>query len=201
LSTLFRPEAIDGQRQSWLGEVRLACPLSLTALTAFAVGVAALLIAFLFAGEYTRKVRLAGVLVLWPAVDTAAATVHPPALLQARLYVPPATVGLLRPGQPVLLRYEAFGQRQATARPSGRVVQVARTPADSAECQGCIAGGPVVPMYRITVALEAQDVVVDGQAQALAAGMRVDADILLDRRRLVDWLFFAPVPSAAPSRG
>ncbi len=201
MSTLFRLEAIDGQRQSWLGEVRLARPLPLIVLTAFAVGVAALLIAFIFAGEYTRKARLTGVLVLRPAVSTAPAVAHPPAPLQALLYAPPATVGLLQLGQPVVLRYEAFGRRQATASPSGRVVQVARTPAAPVECQGCPAGGPDVSMYRITVALDAQDVVVDGQAQALAAGMRVDADVLLDRRRLVDWLFFAPVSSAAPSRG
>lgn len=201
MSTLFRPEAIDGQRQSWLGEVRLTRPLSLTLLTAFAVGVAALLVAFLFAGEYTRKARLLGVLALQLDVGVSAAALAGPPPLQAVLYAPPAAVGLLQPGQPVVLRYEALSRQQAAARPLGRVVQVARTPIDAAECRGCTAGGPDVPMYRIAVALDAQSVVADGQAQALAAGMRVDADVLLDRRRLVDWLFFEPAPSAAPGRG
>jgi membrane fusion protein len=39
------------------------------------------------------------------------------------------------------------------------------------------------------VALDQQAVKAYGQAQPLAAGMRLDADVLLDKRRLIEWLF------------
>lgn len=177
MSALFRAEAIDGQRLSWLGSVRLVRPLSLTLLTAFAVGVAALLVGLLFAGEFTRKARLSGVLV---AADESAGG------LQAQLFAPPATVGLLRPHQPVWLRYEAFGP-QPPSRHAGAILHVARTPEAApagAECNGT---GAV--LYRIEAALGEQAPLVEGKAQALAAGMRVEADVLLEKRRLIDWLF------------
>ena len=179
MSALFRAEAIEGQRQSWLGSVRLVRPLSLTVLTVFAVSVAALLLGFLFAGEFTRKARLTGVLV---AADT------PGGGLQAQLLAPPSTVGLLRPDQPVWLRYEAFGP-QAQSRRAGRILQVARTPEPAragAECAGAAA-----VQYRVSVALGEQALAAGGTPQPLAAGMRVEADVLLEKRHLIDWLFAA----------
>jgi hypothetical protein len=188
-STLFRPEAVDGQRQSWLGEVRLARPLSLTLLTAFAVGVAVLLVAFLFVAEYTREAHLEGELASSPG---AASTAE----LQAVLYAPPAIVGKLRPKLAVRLRYEAFAGQPGATPASGRIVHVSRTPAAQGECAGC---GAAQVQYRVTVALDAQSLVADGREQSLAAGMRVDADVLLDRRRLIDWL--VEPASGAPPRG
>jgi len=44
-------------------------------------------------------------------------------------------------------------------------------------------------LYRITVALDQQTVAAYGQAQALSPGMQLEADVLLDRRRLIGWLF------------
>lgn len=186
VSTLFRPEAIDGQRQSWLGEVRLVRPLPLTLLTAFAVSVAALLVALLFVAEYTREAHLDGALAAAPAAG-----------LQAMLYAPPALVGQLRPDLPVRLRYEAFAGAPGARPTSGRIAEVARTPAAPGECVGC---GALEVRYRVTVALDAQSLVVDGREHPLASGMRVDADVLLDRRRLIDWVF-EPAPRALPPSG
>ena len=45
------------------------------------------------------------------------------------------------------------------------------------------------PLYRITVTLDRQAVQAYGQAQPLAAGMQLEADVLLDRRRLIEWIF------------
>ncbi len=44
-------------------------------------------------------------------------------------------------------------------------------------------------MYRITVALDRQSVRAYGEEQPLAAGMQLEADVLLDRRRLIEWIF------------
>lgn len=191
MSTLFRPEAIAGQRQAWLGEVRLVRPLPLTVLTVWAVGLAVLLIGFVFSAEYTRKTQLGGTLES-DDVDAAAGP------LRAVLCAAPATVSLLRPGQPVLLRYEALGRQAEAARPSGTVLSVARTPA--ASCAVGLApgnGAAAEVRYRVTVALDAPTVRADGRAQALAAGMRVDAVVLLERRRIVDWLFEPAAPDGA----
>lgn len=180
MSALFRREALEGQRQSWLGDVRLVRPLSLTLLTAFAVGVAVSALAFLFVGEITRKARLTGVLV--------ARNGDADGPLQAQLLAPPETVGLLRPDQTVLFRYEAFGSRAAGREP-GRIVTVARTP-ESADCPSAGAGAAgAIPSYRVVAALDEQRVLADGRPQPLAVGMRVEADVLLERRRLIDWLF------------
>lgn len=194
MSTLFRPEAIAGQRQSWLGEVRLVRPLPLTVLTVWAVGVAALLAGFLVAGEYTRKTQLGGSL---ESADIGATTDQ----LHAVLCATPSVVGLLRPDQPVLLRYEALGRPSEATVPSGRIVSVARTPVPATSCaieETSPANGTAAAVrYRVTVALDAPTILADGRAQPLAAGMRVDAVVLLERRRIVDWLFEPAAPGGA----
>ena len=63
MSSLFRPEVADAQRQNWLGQVQLIRPLSLTLFSIGVLCALALVIAFLFLGEYTRKARIGGVLV------------------------------------------------------------------------------------------------------------------------------------------
>jgi membrane fusion protein len=43
-------------------------------------------------------------------------------------------------------------------------------------------------LYRIIVAVDAQAIETQGQRWALAPGMRVEADLLLEQRRLYEWL-------------
>jgi membrane fusion protein len=45
------------------------------------------------------------------------------------------------------------------------------------------------PLYRVRAALDSQTVMTYGEAARLQAGMLVDADVLLDRRRLIEWVF------------
>jgi membrane fusion protein len=45
------------------------------------------------------------------------------------------------------------------------------------------------PAYRVTVALESQSVNAYHQLVSLQAGMLLDADVLLDHRRLIEWVF------------
>ena len=61
--SIFRPEVLESQRTSWVGEIQLIRPLPLAWLTGAVVLAAVALGAFLALGEYTRKVRVAGVLV------------------------------------------------------------------------------------------------------------------------------------------
>ena len=90
--------------------------------------------------------------------------------------------------------YQKFGSQ------TGRVLRVSRVPLQAGELAalplptpstGAVAavGGVGEPLYRITVALDRQAISAYGREQPLAAGMQLDADVLLDRRRLVEWLF------------
>jgi membrane fusion protein len=111
--------------------------------------------------------------------------------LLAQLYAPSSAVGFVRPDQPVLLRYQAFPY-QKFGHQSGHVVQVSRSPLPATELAALpyMKGDPgSEPLYRITVALDRQSVDAYGQAQPLAPGMQLEADVLLDRRRLIEWIF------------
>ncbi|WP_431259900.1 HlyD family efflux transporter periplasmic adaptor subunit [Roseateles chitinivorans] len=111
--------------------------------------------------------------------------------LQAHLYAPSSAVGFLRPHQAVLLRYQAFPY-QKFGQQQGEVLQVSRTPLQAAELAqlglpAAMAQGE--PMYRITVQLQRQSVQAYGQDQTLSPGMLLEADVLLERRRLIEWIF------------
>lgn len=106
--------------------------------------------------------------------------------LQAQLLVPTRAVGFVQPGNPVVLRYEAFpfqrfGQYRGTVQAVSRTVW---TPGERV--------GPMTvrePVYRVDVALERQTVSAGGQEIALRPGMLVNADILLERRTVLEWIF------------
>ena len=115
------------------------------------------------------------------------------AKLQAHLFAPSRAVGFVRPEQRVQLRYQSFPY-QKFGQQTGTVVQVSRSPLLAPELAGlalqaAAAVGIAEPMYRITVQLDQQSVAAYGQAQPLAPGMQLEADVLLDRRRLIEWLF------------
>jgi membrane fusion protein len=124
--------------------------------------------------------------------STALATLLPAdAQLQAHLYAPSSAVGFVRADQGVLLRYQAFPYQKFGLQ-SGRVVQVSRSPLPAAELAALAqvpGGGSGEALYRITVALDRQSVPAYGQAQALVPGMQLEADVQLDRRRLIEWIF------------
>lgn len=114
------------------------------------------------------------------------------AKLQAQLFAPSSAVGFVRANQTVELRYQAFPYEKF-GHQSGEVVQVSRSPLQATELAGLSLpvslSGSVEPLYRITVALDRQSVAAYGQLQALSPGMQLEADVLLDRRRLIEWLF------------
>ena len=114
------------------------------------------------------------------------------ARLQAQLFAPSSAVGFVRPNQKVQLRYQAFPY-QKFGHQTGAVALVSRAPLQGTELAGlpmqATANAASEPLYRITVTLDQQSVAAYGQAQALVPGMQLEADVLLDRRRLIEWLF------------
>jgi membrane fusion protein len=108
------------------------------------------------------------------------------AALQAQLFVPSRSVGFIALQQPVALRYQAF-PFERFGRQGGVVKEISRTLITPGE-----AALPVVlnePVYRVTVSLDRQAVRAYGKEMPLQAGMLLDADIALDRRRLIEWVF------------
>jgi len=116
------------------------------------------------------------------------------AMLQANLFAPGRAIGFMKPGDAVLLRYQAFPY-QKFGQYRGRLLSISRSAMTANEL--AIIGGNVPSIdpgqgselyYRIVVALESQKVMAYGQAQALQSGLVVEADILQDSRKIVEWI-------------
>lgn len=177
MNGLFRREAVQAQQQQWLGRVQVARPPALRWLVLAAALTVLAVAAFLWFAPYTRKAELPGALVSSGQG------------LRAELYAPGRVIVAVHPGQPVRLRLEAypytrFGPLQ------GRVTGLSRVPLAAAE-QAALAlpaqASPTTgePLFRIDVALAPAA----ADPLPLAAGMRLQADVRLERRRLIDWLF------------
>ncbi|MEO8627923.1 MAG: HlyD family efflux transporter periplasmic adaptor subunit [Betaproteobacteria bacterium] len=108
------------------------------------------------------------------------------AQLRAQLLVPSRSIGFIELGQSVALRYQAFPyQRFGIYR--GRVVEISKSLINPGD-----ATLPVPlqePAYRVTVVLDSQSVNAYQKQVTLQAGMLLDADVLLDHRRLIEWVF------------
>ncbi|MDR7038569.1 MULTISPECIES: HlyD family secretion protein [Methylobacterium] len=107
--------------------------------------------------------------------------------LQANLYVDSASIGFIETGAAVMLRYAAFPfQRFGLYR--GVVTEVTRAPlegGDVPETSGVRKAGGI---YRVVVRPEEDGVMAYGERRRLEAGMRVEADIALEKRPLYRWL-------------
>ena len=109
-------------------------------------------------------------------------------VLLARLLVPSRAVGFIRPGDAVLLRYQAF-PHQKFGHHRGTVLRISRNalaPDALATLDSSVQARE--PYYRVLVELEAQSVLAYGRHEALRPGMLVEADILGERRKLYEWL-------------
>ena len=121
------------------------------------------------------------------AADTLLATVVPRGSgLHAELLVPTRAIGFIAQGQEVVLRYEAFPfERFGQYR--GLVADISRTVWSPGEKIGPLAVRE--PVYRVAVKLDRQGVGAIGQEFQLRVGMLVNADILLEKRTLLEWMF------------
>lgn len=109
--------------------------------------------------------------------------------LQAQMLVPSDIVGFVRNGASVALHYKAFPYQKFGVE-HGAVAQVSRSALTPVEVGVLRGGAPVEePMYRVDVDLRAQSIQAYGRAEPLRPGMAVEADILLERRRVIEWVF------------
>lgn len=112
--------------------------------------------------------------------------------LEARLSIPTRAIGFVEPGQTVQLRYKAFPY-QKFGHYQGSISSVSRSTVKRSDTpfQVSASGQSVLgnePVYLITVTLERQSIEAYGKAIALQPGMEFEADILLENRRLIEWV-------------
>lgn len=106
-------------------------------------------------------------------------------VLEAELLAPAAAAGFIQPGKEVRLRYAAFPY-QRFGHQRGTVRQVAKTVVAPAELP--FPTMSLEPVYVVSVTLDQQTITAYGAPQPLQSGMALEADVLLDRRPLYQWV-------------
>mgnify|MGYP000877623717 FL=1 len=112
--------------------------------------------------------------------------------LQANLYVPSRAVGFVKPGDKVVLRYQAYPY-QKFGHATGRIVSIAQTALNKQELAnlGNIFTNPALlnePAYLVKVKLGKQTILVYGKETKLPIGMTAEADILHENKKLYEWM-------------
>lgn len=107
--------------------------------------------------------------------------------LTAELYIPSRASGFIREGQEVRLLYQAF-PHQRFGVGFGEIVQISSTVLAPSEVS--LPGTPVAePVFRVKAVLSRQSVEAYGETVPLQPGMLLSAEIIIDRRTLLEWLF------------
>ncbi len=105
------------------------------------------------------------------------------------LFAPSRSVGFVRLGSPVLLRFTAFPY-QKFGQQRGRVVEISAAPTQINDLPTGISdlGAQSEPVYRIRVALDKATVTAYGREEKLAVGMKVEASLVLESRKIYEWI-------------
>jgi membrane fusion protein len=107
--------------------------------------------------------------------------------LEAELLAPSKAIGFVKPGQEVQISLQAFPyQRFGTVQGKIRMVSTTVIAPSELVIQGL---NIQEPTFRIRVALAREAMMAYGESYPLQPGMLVSADIVFDRRSLVEWLF------------
>ena len=108
----------------------------------------------------------------------------PASILRAELLIPSRAIGFVRVGQRVSIRYDAFPY-QNFGRYEGTITEISH----NILARSDICSSPLItseePVYRVTAALDRQDINAYGKRVPLQAGMLLKGDIILDRRSLM----------------
>jgi len=108
--------------------------------------------------------------------------------LVARLMVNTQSIGFIQPGQRVVLRYKAFPY-QKFGQQYGRVIEVSRTALSPQEVSTLTGKNNIQEQqYRVLVALDKQTISAYSQDEKLKPGMALDADFIVDKRHLYEWV-------------
>jgi membrane fusion protein len=120
------------------------------------------------------------------------------ARLMARLYVPSHAAGFVKPGHRVFLRYEPF-PFEKFGQYRGVVKSVAYAAVPASELQGLSVRPELLsePLFSVDVLLPDAAADPAHAALPLQSGMRVEADLLHESRRLYEWVIEPLVTASA----
>ena len=182
---LFRPEALEAQRQALLGRILINTPLAHGLLAATAAALVAALFTFLWFAQYTPRIQARGVLI--------AASSPAGKRFDAQLLVPAGAIAAVRPGLPVRLRYDVYPY--ANRRQRGMVARIDPVPVRGVDAAtlGMARGAA---FYRVVVRLS-HPTASGTLGAALKPGIVLRGQIVLPRRRLLAWRVQGDDPSAA----
>lgn len=108
--------------------------------------------------------------------------------LQARMMVSSRSIGFIQTGQKVVLRYQAYPY-QKFGQQYGHVTEVSRTALSPQEVATLTGNNNIREQhYRVVVELDKQDILVYGKNEHLKPGIALEADFLIDNRRLIEWV-------------
>lgn len=111
---------------------------------------------------------------------------------QMVIWVPNDAIPYISAGDSVNLRYEAF-PAEKFGQFAGKIGMISRTPASLQEMQ-TYPGAPKnsqavsVPWYKVIVRPEKQFIVYDGKTLSLDNGMKAQATLFLEKRKIYQWM-------------
>jgi len=183
---LFRPEALEAQRQALLGRILINTPLAHWLVAATAAALVAALFAFLWFAQYTPRIHAQGVLI--------AAASPAGNGFDAQLLVPAGAIAAVRPDLPVRLHYDVYPY--ADLRQLGTVTRIDPVPVAGAEASalGTARGGA---FYRVVVRL-LHPAASGMYGVTLRPGIALRGQIELPRRRLLAWVVQGDARPAGP---
>ncbi|MGJ3231934.1 MAG: HlyD family secretion protein [Oceanicaulis sp.] len=119
--------------------------------------------------------------------ETVAVLVPEGGSLVAELYIPSRAAGFIEPGQSVRLMYQAY-PHQRFGSGEAVVTHVSRTVI--APNEAAIPGLQLAePVFRVEARLSSAEIEAYGEAIPLQPGLMLSADIIIDERTLIEWLF------------
>ncbi len=112
--------------------------------------------------------------------------------LDVQVFVPSNAIGFLEPGQQVKLRYDAFPYQKFGVY-GGELTELTHIDVPMKELQErfphLIDRYQGMTFFRATVHPDAQAIEAYGKPIPLRAGLTLEADIHMDRKRLIEWVF------------
>ncbi|WP_336366534.1 HlyD family secretion protein [Marinobacter sp. C2H3] len=107
--------------------------------------------------------------------------------LEARVFVPTDAIGFIDVGQRVNLRFDAFPY-QRFGSGAGHVVAIERSALDAKDLDAPISNSQQRAFYPVTIALDDTLTTTQGVPIRLRPDQTLQADIVLDRLRIHEWL-------------
>lgn len=105
-----------------------------------------------------------------------------------QLFVPSNSIGFIKPGNDVTLRYQAYPYQKFGVQ-HGKVKEISKNIISAKQITDITGNPSNNPYYKIIVEPNNQYIYANGEKKNLISGMVVDADIMLEKRNIFEWIF------------